>query len=130
MLRKKNRNYRFYKKINSEYTHLLNQENTNPNVLTKYLEKKNKAFAKSRSAANDSTMANRRAKIEFYNSVNSTMNNFSISAKKKFSILLKLMKNNKFSPTPPLFENGETINEPKQKSEIFNSFFASKSTRS
>ena len=38
------------------------------------------------------------------------------------------MKNNKFLPTPPLLENGNTINEPKQKSEIFNSFFASKSS--
>ena len=38
------------------------------------------------------------------------------------------MKNNKFLPTPPLVENNETINEPNQKSEIFNKFFASKST--
>ena len=35
------------------------------------------------------------------------------------------IKNNKFIPTPPLIENGETIQEPKTKSEIFNSFFAS-----
>ena len=72
-------------------------------------------------------MANRRAKLAFINSVNATMNNCSISAKKKFNILQKLMKNNKFSPTPPLLENGETVSDPKQKSEIFNSFFASKS---
>ena len=72
-------------------------------------------------------MANRRAKLAFINSVNATMNNFSISAKKKFNILQKLMKNNKFSPTPPLLENGETISDPKQKSEIFKYFFASKS---
>ena len=44
------------------------------------------------------------------------MNNTDISAKKKFNILQKLMKNNKFSPTPPLVEMGETINDPKQKS--------------
>ena len=55
------------------------------------------------------------------------MNNYSISPKKKFSILLKLMKNNKFLPTPPLLENNVTINEPQQKSELFNTFFASKS---
>ena len=56
------------------------------------------------------------------------MNNFNISAKKKFNILLKLMKNNKFSPSSPLVENGNTINDPGKKSEIFNTFFASKSS--
>ena len=40
LLRKKNRNYRFYKKYNSQYNFLLNQENTNPEILTKYLNKK------------------------------------------------------------------------------------------
>ena len=56
------------------------------------------------------------------------MNNQSISAKKKFSILLKLMKNSKFSAVPRLVENDETIHNPLQKSNIFNSYFASKST--
>ena len=45
------------------------------------------------------------------------MNNSSISPKKKFQILLKLMKNNKFIPIPPLIENNQTINDPKQKSD-------------
>ena len=38
------------------------------------------------------------------------------------------MKNNKFCNTPPLVENNETINDPHQKSNIFNTFFESKST--
>ena len=38
------------------------------------------------------------------------------------------MKNNKFTPIPPLIENGQTVNDPKEKSEIFNNFFASKSS--
>ena len=37
------------------------------------------------------------------------------------------MKNNKFTPTPPLLENNVTIHEPQQKCELFNTFFASKS---
>ena len=61
--------------------------------------------------------------------LHSTMNIYNITAKKKFDILLKLMKNNKFSPTPPLIENKEIINTPQQKCEIFNAFFASKSNR-
>ena len=55
------------------------------------------------------------------------MNDHSISAKKKFSILLKLMKNNKFSGISPLNENNDVIHDPKSKSEIFNDYFASKS---
>ena len=55
------------------------------------------------------------------------MNNCSISPKKKFLSLLKLIKNNKFTPTPSLLENDVIINEPKQKSELFNKFFSSKS---
>ena len=55
------------------------------------------------------------------------MNNISISAKKKFSILLNLMKNKKFSGISPLNENGHIINDPKEKGHILNTFFASKS---
>ena len=128
LLRKKNRNYQFYKKINNVYNTLISQPNTSTEILTKCANKKNKAFSKARIAANESTKANRRVKFAFYNTVNATMNNSSISPKKKFQILLKLMKNNKFSPTPPIVENDQTINEPKQKSEIFNTFFASKSS--
>ena len=79
-----NRKYRFYKKYNSQYNFLLSQGNTSIDVLTKYHERKNKAFLKARKAANQSTMANKRAKMAFFNAVNSTMNNNSISAKKKF----------------------------------------------
>ena len=82
---------------------------------------------KARDAANASNLANRRAKSSFYNSVNATMNNCSISAKHKFNILKKLMKNNKYSGSAPLKENDDIIHEPKSKSEIFNNHFASKS---
>ena len=128
LLRKKNRNYQLYKKACVNYEHVISQPNTPPDIITKYLARKNKAYLKSRNAANESTKANRRAKTALYSSVNSTMNNFNISAKKKFSILLKLMKNNKFSPTPPIIENNDTINDPTLKGEIFNAFFAAKST--
>ena len=90
--------------------------------------KKDKAFKKSRDAANQSTKTNKRAKLDFYNSVNSTMHNNSISAKKKFAILTNLMKNCKSSTIPPLLDNGKVINDPKQQSDIFNDLFASKAT--
>ena len=128
LLRKKNRNYLFYKKCMIDHNNAINQQNIRPEIVTRLLNKTNKALKKSRDAANESTKVNRRAKAAFYNTINSTMNNHSISAKKKFSILIKLMKNNKFSSIPPLVENDETIQDPLQKSNIFNTFFASKST--
>ena len=38
------------------------------------------------------------------------------------------MKNNKFCSTPPLVENDIVINDPEEKSNIFNTFFSSKSS--
>ena len=113
--------------MNSAYNFLQSQDNVSPEILTRHLVKKDKAYKNARNAANSSNLANRRSKIAFYNTVNATMNNFSISAKKKFSILTKLMKNSKFSSIAPLNENDAIINEPKQKSEILNQYFASKS---
>ena len=56
------------------------------------------------------------------------MLNFQISAKMKFGILTKLMKNSKFSSIATLIENGVTIDDPNQKSNILNNNFVSKST--
>ena len=38
------------------------------------------------------------------------------------------MKNSKHCQTPPLVEGDKTINEAKEKANIFNDFFASKAT--
>ena len=128
LLRKKNRNYLFYKKCELDYQKAIKQPNTAPAIVTRLLDRKQKAFEKSREAANNSTTANRRAKSAFHNTVNNTLNNPAMSAKKKFSILLKLMKNSKFSNIPPLVENDRTVQDPLEQSNIFNTFFASKST--
>ena len=128
LLRKNYRNYQIFKKCSSDYQNALNDENVRPELVTRLLNRKNKAFAKSRQAANDSSRANRRAKAAFANTVNNTLKNPSLSAKRKFSILLKLMKNNKYINVPPLVENNSTIQDSTQKSNIFNDFFASKSS--
>ena len=108
-----------------EYRNALINLSISPEIITRLF---NKAREKSRQAANDSTKVNRRAKMDFYNNVNNTMHNYSISPKKKFSILLRLMKNFKFSTIPPLVENDKTIHDSAQKSNLLNTFFASKST--
>ena len=128
LLRKKNKNDQLFKKQNCDYQNLLKEPNPRPEIVTRLLNRKNKAHDKARDAANESSKANRRAKSAFHNTVNNTLRNPSISAKKKFSILLKLMKNNKFSAVPPLVENDITVQDPLEQSNIFNSFFASKSS--
>ena len=66
LLRKKNRNYQFYKKCEIDYKNISNQANQNPELVTRLLNKRNKAHDKAREAANNSTKANKRAKIDFY----------------------------------------------------------------
>ena len=79
---------------------------SNPNspveLVTRLRNKKNRAYQKCKTSEKVSNNANRRAKQAFFNTVNSTMKNAEISAKKKFNILTKLMKNQKQSTIPPL----------------------------
>ena len=127
LLRKKNRNYQIYKKVNTTYHNYVNGNDISTEMATKLASKRTKALKKSKISSKASFQANRRAKTAFFNNVNATMNNPNLSPKRKFNILLKLMKNNKVSTTPPLIENDDTINDPKTKSNLFNEYFASKS---
>ena len=128
LMRKKNRNYHIFKKVNSAFMSLLNKNSPSEELVTRLREKKCKASKRARLSANESTKANLRAKNAFFNTVNVTIQNYEISAKKKFSILTKLMKNQKTSNIPPLLHNGEIINDPKTQSELFNNHFVSKAT--
>ena len=92
------------------------------------LNKKNKNNKNFKTASKESVKANRRAKASFFNSVNATMTNNEISPKKKIGILTKLMSNQKLSSTASLIENGKTIENPKQKSNVLNTYFSNKST--
>ena len=66
LLRKKNRNYQFYKKINCQYLSELNQLNPNLTLVSRLKMKRDAAFAKSRTAANKSLAANKRTKSNFF----------------------------------------------------------------
>ena len=125
--RRKNRNYTFYKQAKTKYMTVTSNPDSSQDTITTFFNKQARALVRSNESRNNSTNANKRAKAAFYNTVNSTMNNPSISAKKKFGILKTLMKNQKISTIPPLIENNETITDPKQKAEILNAHFAAKS---
>ena len=106
---------------------LLNKHGHSEELVTRLRSKKCCASKRAKQSSNESTKANLRAKNSLFNTVNATLQNYEISAKKKFSILTKLMKNQKASNIPPLIENGNVINDPKSKSEYLNNLFVSKS---
>ena len=118
LLRKKNRNYQFFKKVNNLYLNALSTHGENSEVVTRLYEKRKGAHSKANISSQESTSANRRAKQSFFNTVTSTMHNYHISAKKKFTILTKLMKNNKISRIPPIIEKDQVITDPQQKADI------------
>ena len=90
LLRKKNQNYQLFKRDSCKLNNAISKDRP-PDIVTRLSEKKQKSYKGYRSAANESCKANRRAKLAFYNSVNATMHSSNISAKKKFSILTKLI---------------------------------------
>ena len=88
LLRKKNRNYRLFKKASCKLANAL----TNPSCTDEYItilqNKKSKSHKNSRIAANESVKANQRVKDTFYNTMNLTMNNLKIYSKKKLAVLI------------------------------------------
>ena len=56
------------------------------------------------------------------------MNNFHISAKKKFSILNKVLCKFKSSTITPLIEDDKTLTDSKGKADILNNHFADKAS--
>ena len=73
LLRKKNRNYQFYKKVNNSYLTALSNHGDNSQVVTRLFEKRKLAQSKANISSQESTSANRRAKQAFFNTVTSTM---------------------------------------------------------
>ena len=128
LLRRKNRNYLIFKKASLKYKRCRSNPSSDEEILTRLLHKKEKAFEKSKSADEDSKKANRRSKLNFFNTINATMKNSDISAKKKFSILTKLMKTQKVSTIPPILDNGKVVTDAQAKCKIFNDYFASKAS--
>ena len=62
LLRKKNRNYQFFKKVNSIYLNALSTHGANSEVVTRLFQKRKNAHTKSNMSSQESTSANQRAK--------------------------------------------------------------------
>ena len=72
-MRRKNRNYRIFKKVNVELMFVLHKHGRSEELVTRLRSKKDHAFFRAKHSSNESTKANLRAKNAFFNSVNSTM---------------------------------------------------------
>ena len=75
LLRKKNRNYNFFKRSNAQFL-LACSQGLPVETITRLKLKKDKAFEKCKTSDKESFKSNRRAKQAFFNSVNATMGNY------------------------------------------------------
>ena len=91
----KNRNYRIFKKVNLDLLSVVGKHGYCEELVIRLRDKKSRAHKRSCFSANESSKANLRAKNAYFNTVNKKTQNYEISAKKKFSILTKHIKNQK-----------------------------------
>ena len=83
MIRKKNKNYKFLKKTSNQLSNATKNNNNDFMLITRLALRKSKAPKNFKQASKQSSKANLRVKNNFFNSVNQTMLNPEISAKKK-----------------------------------------------
>ena len=112
---------------NAKYLNATNSSNHSPEFITQLLLSKINNYHKYHESNAQLTYANKRTKNNFYNSVNATMNN-PFSPKKKFSILMGLLRTSIRSDILTIIENGDSVTDPKQKADILNRHFFSKAT--
>ena len=122
-LRKKNRLYKCYRSVSSQYN-LLRPED--PNFVQMQV-RVSQSYEKFKNASKSYKFQSRRAKNSYFNSLKGIWSNPGIPAKKKFSLLQKLTKTAKSNCIPPLIEGGKVINDPFEQAEIFNKYFTGKS---
>ena len=122
LLRKKNRLYKCYRKVMGQYN-LLSPNDCN---YVGMQIRVSQSYDKFRQASKDFKYQSRRAKNSYFNSLKSVFSNPNISSRKKFSIIQKLSNSSKSNFIPSLIENGNIINDPSEKAELFNRHFSAK----
>ena len=121
-LRKRNRAFNKFKKINNSY------KNQGVMVVNAELQAKTlRVYEDYRKKAADYSYCARRSKESFYKELNKKLHNPEIIPSVKFKLLNRLMNTGKNSYIPPIIENGEVVSEPKKKADIFMTQFAKKS---
>ena len=119
-LTKKNRAFKVYSKA-------IDQIKKNNTPTTPTSEKVNKLFEKYKEKKKDFEYTARKSKQTYFNNMKKVLSNPEISSKKKFTMLKRLTNTGKDANIPPIIDNDQVINDPFEKAQIFNKFFASKS---
>ena len=119
-LTKKNRAFKVYSKaidsIKRNNTQTAAENDKIKKLFDKYKEKKK-----------DFEYTARKSKQTFFNGLKKILSNPDVPSKKKFTMLNRLTNTGKDANIPPLIDNDKVINNPLEKAQIFNKFFASKS---
>ena len=123
VLRKKNKAYKMYRQSLAALN-LLRPTDTMYDTMAIRVIHKNKLF---KDASKNYRSQSRAEKNKYFQTLKSVWNDPKISSRKKFSILKKLTKTQKNAPIPPLSEEGEIIDDPIAKANLFNKFFTDKS---
>ena len=118
-LRRRNRVFSKYKKINNIYNSQLgNRANLEAKVII--------LFADYKKASSDYRHSARKSKALYFKEVNKMLHNPDISPRNKFKLLNRLTNSGKNTNIPPLIEAGEVVHQPKEKADIFMEMFAMK----
>ena len=123
-LRKSNRLFKAYKKLNITFT----ATPANGTTKTRLGSLVTSAHEKYSLAKKDYEKCARQAKTQYLHNLKKTLLNPGVSSKKKFKILSRTMNTSKNTCIPPLIDGGDVINKPDEKASVFSKFFAAKAT--
>ena len=123
-LRKSNRLYKAYKKLNETFSKTHPHD---PNK-AKLGETVTNAHDNYKSAKKDYVKCARQAKTQYLRNLKKTLLNPGVSSKKKFKILSRTMNTGKNAHIPPLIDNGRVIHKPNEKANILSEYFSAKAT--
>ena len=123
-LRKSNRLFKNYKKLNSIFVSTPTGDQSKARLGSMVT----KSHDKYTLAKKDYEKCARQAKTQYLHNLKKTLLNPGVSSKKKFKILTRTMNTAKNSFIPPLIDGGEVIHKPFEKASVFSKFFSAKAT--
>ena len=119
-LTKKNTAFKVYSKAIDQIKRCNTQSPANDNKIKKL-------FEKYKATKKDFEYTARKSKQTYFNKLKKVFTNPEIPSKKKFKIINRLSNTGKDANIPPIIDNDKVINDPLEKAQLFNKFFASKS---
>jgi hypothetical protein len=124
MLQKRNLQFNKFRKTSNRATH----EKSNNQADNEQRERNvTQEYDKYKKMRNEYQKLAQKAKRDYFTTLNNSLGSSELSSSKKFGILERLTNTGKSACIPPLIDNDTVTHDPKEKSEIFNKHFMSKS---